>query len=51
MTMGRSSAVSALGSSGAATTGSMLSSVKPRSSMVWTSFKKSGLLCVKVPRI
>ena len=36
---------------GAATTGSMLSSVKPRSSMVWMSFKKSGLAWVKVPRI
>ena len=50
-TMGLSSSVRAEGSSGAQTTGSMLSSVKPRSSMVRMSFKKSGLAWVKVPRM
>lgn len=49
--MGLSSSVSAYGSSGAQTTGSMLSSVKPRSAMWNRSFVKSTLLWVKVPRI
>ena len=51
MTISLSASVRAAGSPGAATTGSMLSSVKPRSSMVWMSFKKSGFAWVKVPRI
>ena len=51
MTIFLSESVSAEGSSGAQTTGSMLSSVKPRSSMALMSSRKSGLWWVKVPRI
>ena len=49
--MGRSSSRSASGSPGAHTTGSMLSSVKPRSAIWKISLVKSTLLWVKVPRI
>ena len=51
LTTSRSSAVRAAGSPGAQTTGSMESSVKPRSAIWKRSFVKSGFRWVKVPRI
>ena len=51
LTTSTSSSVSAMGSPAGATTGSMESSVKPRSSIVRISSRKSGFAWVKVPRI